>query len=99
MNEPLEHGEVLKANTPGDQVKVGMDVNTVDGQHLGKVKEIRGDEFLLDRPFARDLWVPLSSVMATEEYRTNYRGGVSEPEQVVLNISAAHLDSQGWRHS
>src|SRR5262245_58557227 len=94
------HGEdVLKAHSPGDQVRVGMDVNTVDGERLGRVKEIRGDEFLLDRPFARDLWVPLSSVMATEEYRTNYRGGSPEPEQVVLNVSAAHVERQGWRHA
>ena len=98
MSETHE-GDVLKANNPGDQIQIGMDVNTVDGQHLGKVKEIRGDEFLLDRPLARDLWVPLSSVMGTAEYRTNFRRGAPEPEQVVLNVSAAHVESQGWRHA
>ena len=93
------HGDILPANSPGDQIKVGMDVNTVDGQRLGKVKEIRGDEFLLDRPLARDVWVPLSNVMGTAEYRSNFRRGSPEPEEVVLNVSAAHVDAQGWRHA
>ena len=95
-----EHeGEILKAHNPGDLVRVGMDVSSIDGERIGRVKEIRGEEFLIDRPLARDLWAPLSSVMATEEYRTNYRGGSTEPEQVVLNISAAHIERQGWRHA
>src|SRR5438067_7724376 len=97
--DPSHEGEILKAHNPSDKVHVGMGVTSLDGEPIGKVKEVRGDELLLDRPMARDLWVPLSSVMATEEHRTNYRGGASEPEEVVLNVSAAHIDRQGWRHA
>lgn len=99
IGDSSDHGEILKAHSPVDQVHVGMAVTSLDGEPIGTVKEIKGDEMRLDRPLARDLWVPLSSVMATEEHRTNYRGGASEPEEVVLNVSAAHIERQGWRHA
>ena len=95
MSESNE-GEILKASAP--HIQVGMGVATLDGQSIGKVKEIRDDEFLLDRPLARDLWVPLSAVMATEDYTGNYRGPV-QPTMVVLSVSNANVDDQGWRHA
>ena len=53
--EASGHGEVLKANTLGpDQVRVGMEVMSINGHSLGKVKEVRANDFLLDRPLARD---------------------------------------------
>jgi hypothetical protein len=94
MSESNE-GEVLKASGLGQsQINVGMEVTTLDGQQIGKVKEVHDDEFLVDRPFERNLWVPFSAVMATEEYTGNYRGG-----SVVLSVSGAHVDTQGWRHA
>jgi hypothetical protein len=100
MDESSEHqGEILKANAPGrEQVKVGMDVTTIDGQRIGKVKQIRDNEFLIDRPLARDLWVPFASILATEDYSSNFHGPV-QPTEVVLEVSAAHIDRQGWRHA
>ena len=98
MEDPNE-GEILEASGPGpSQVKVGMDVKTIDGQRIGRVKEVRGGEFLVDRPMARDLWVPFDAVLATEDYSGNYRGPV-QPTDVVLSVSAAHVDRQGWRHA
>jgi hypothetical protein len=98
--DPSTEGEILKASGPGpEQVQVGMDVTSIDGERIGKVKEVRGEEILIDRPLARDLWVPFSSVMATEDYSSNYRGGLTEPIAVVLNVSAAHIDRQGWREA
>ena len=92
-------GEILKANSPGrEQIKVGMDVSTIDGQRIGTVKEVRDTEFLLNRPLARDLWVPFAVVLATEDYSGNFRGPV-QPTEVVLEVSGAHVDSQGWRHA
>jgi len=92
-------GEILKASTPGPtQVQVGMEVATFDGERIGTVKEIRGDEFHLNRHMARDLWVPFSAVMAAEDYTSNFRGPV-QPTTVVLNVSGAHVDRQGWRHA
>src|SRR5437762_959977 len=93
------HGEILKASAPGArQVHVGMDVISIDGQRIGKIKEIHQDEFLVDRPFARDLWVPFKFMLAAEDYSSNFHGPV-EPASVVLMVSGAHVDSQGWRQS
>ena len=103
MTETHEHsdeGEILKANTLGpEQIHVGMDVMSLDGEHIGTVKEIRDTEILIDRRLARDLWVPLTAVLATEEYGESFRRGAPLPEQVVLNVSMAHVDRQGWRHA
>jgi hypothetical protein len=94
-----QHGEILKASSPGpEQVRVGMEVSSLDGERLGKVKEIREGEFHLDRPMARDLWVPFSAVLATEDYTGNVRGPV-QPTSVILEVSGAHIDRQGWRHA
>jgi len=94
-----QHGEVLKASTPGPmQVQVGMEVKSIDGQRIGKIKVIHQDEFLVDRPFAHDLWVPFKSVLATEDYTSNFHGPV-QPTSVVLTVSGAHIDSQGWRRA
>jgi hypothetical protein len=99
MTESDEGGEILKASSPGrDQLEVGMEVKTFDGHQIGKIKEIGDTEFLLDRPLARDLWVPLSAILATEDYTSNFRGPVQRTE-VVLEVSRAHVDRQGWRHA
>ena len=98
MDEPNE-GEILEASGPGaSQVQVGMDVKSIDGERIGRVKQVQGQEFLVDRPLARDLWVPFEAVLATEDYTANYRGPV-QPTDVVLSVSAAHIDRQGWRHA
>ena len=98
MSESSE-GEILKASAPGrGQIEVGMPVRSMDGESIGKVKEVREAEFLMDRPLARDLWIPFEGVLATEDYTANYRGPV-EPTAVVLNVTADHVDRQGWRYA
>ena len=98
MSESSE-GEILKASGPGkDQVEIGMEVSSLDGQRIGRVKEVHDTEFLMDRPLARDLWVPFTAVLATDDYTGNFRGPV-QPTQVVLSVSAAHVDAQHWRHA
>ena|SRR5947209_7766131 len=97
-SEPVEHGEILKASSPGAaQVHVGMNVNSLDGEVIGKVKEVAEGEFLLDRPLARDLWVPFSAVLATQDYTGNVRGPV-QPTAVVLEVGHSKVDEMGWRH-
>jgi hypothetical protein len=92
-------GEILKASTPGpQQIEVGMEVAALDGERIGRVKEVQKDEFLLDRPMAHDLWVPFSSVLAAEDYTSNFRGPV-QPVTVVLSVSSAHIDGQHWRRA
>ena len=95
-----DEGEILKANRLGpDQVRVGMDVVGIDGEMVGKVKEVRAEDFLLDRPFARDLYVPYRFVVAAEDYGGTFRRGPVEASEIVLSMSAAHLDSQGFQHA
>jgi hypothetical protein len=95
-----EEGEILKANTLGpEQIQVGMDVMSIDGHPLGKVKEVRPADFLLDRPLARDLYVPYSFVLAAEDYGGTFRRGRTEPTEVLLSVSEGHLDNQGWHHA
>jgi hypothetical protein len=94
-----ESGEILKASAPGpQQVQVGMEVTTLDGERIGTVKEVRETEFLLARHMAHDLWVPFSAVLAAEDYTANFRGPV-QPTSVVLEVSGAHVDRQGWRRA
>lgn len=98
-SEQPEHGEILKASSPGpEQIQVGMQVTSLDGERLGEVKEVREGEFLLDRPMSRDLWVPFSAVLATSDYTGNIRGPV-QPDAVVLEVAHARVDEMGWRHS
>jgi hypothetical protein len=99
MDDESSTGETLKASAPGAaQIAVGMDVRSIDGMLIGRVKELREAEFLVDRPLARDLWVPLDAIFAAEDYTSNFRGPV-QPTAVVLNISSAHINAQGWRHA
>ena|ERR1051326_4556811 len=89
-------GEILKASSPGQsQLEPGMEVHSLDGERLGTVKEIRESEFLVDRPLAHDLWIPMSAILATEDYTGNFRGPV-QPDAIVLTVSSAHIDAQGW---
>jgi hypothetical protein len=92
-----QRGEVLKASSLGpQQIQAGMEVAALDGERVGTVSEVRETEFLLDRHMAHNLWVPFSAVLAAEDYTANYRGPV-QPTTVVLSVSAAHVDRQGWR--
>jgi len=89
-----DFGEVLKASGPGAaQIKVGMDVKGVDGEWVGSVKVVRDEDFHLDRPMAHDLYVPYRFVLSVPD-RGDHAGG---PNEVVLTVSAANLDHQGWK--
>jgi hypothetical protein len=63
---------------------MGTDVFDAEGNSVGTVKEVRANDFLLDRPMARDLYVPFSAVQSTD-------GG-----RVTLNVPDDQFDAQGW---
>ena len=71
---------------------------SLDGERVGQVKEVRADEFLVDRPMARDLWVPFSAMLGAEDYSSNFRRGPAEKPSVVLSVEHARIDDQRWRH-
>jgi hypothetical protein len=94
-----EH-EILKASSPGaDELSIGIEVVSLDGHRLGHVKEVRATDFLLERPRARDLYVPYGKILATPARYTQFSGGPNQPTEVVLSVDAEEIDSQGWPHA
>jgi hypothetical protein len=61
----------------------GMVVVDREGKSIGRVKEVRTTDFLLNRPLARDVYVPY--------FESRYDG-----EQVVVNVLADEIMDQGW---
>jgi hypothetical protein len=97
---PDSDGGILKANTFGpEQVQVGMPVAAIDGEQIGTVKQVRDDAFLVDRPMARDLWIPFTFVLATEEYSSEFRAGPDRPTSVVLTLTAGGVDDGHFPHA
>ena len=66
------------------QVQKGMPVVGSDGANIGLVKEVRDDDFLVDIPMHRDLYVPFSAVQKVEA------------DQAVLNIPAHQVSQMNW---
>ncbi len=66
------------------QIRVGMDVLGSDGERIGEVKELRDNDFVVDRHLATDIYVPFEVV---QTIRAN---------QVVINVPAAQVDTYGW---
>jgi hypothetical protein len=66
------------------QIRETMDVVGADGEKIGTVKEVRGADFLLDRPMARDLFVPFGAVRTVDG------------ERVMLAIRSEQIDEQDW---
>src|SRR3954471_17265225 len=58
-------GTILPANTQLP-VRVGQAVFGSDSEPIGWVKEVRATDFLVDRPRARDMYVPLDAVIGED---------------------------------
>jgi hypothetical protein len=65
------------------RIMMGMQAFGSDGEYAGEVKELRGADFLLDRPMARDVYVPYEA--------SQVRSG-----QIHLNVPAGEVDNQDW---
>lgn len=65
-----------------DQIRPGMLVVALDGEPVGKVKEIRDDAFLVDRPLKTDVFIPFSDVDQV----------VSADQSVVLKMPKWEVD-------
>ncbi len=75
-------------------IRVGMEVVGRDGELAGTVKNVGSDWFHLDRPFARDLVVPIDAVQAIVDSTASD----SINPHVVLGVRADSVGSMGWRH-
>lgn len=66
------------------QVQVGMPVVGSDMGNVGLVKEVRDNDFLVDIPMHRDLYIPFSAVEKVEA------------DQAVLTIPAHEVGQMNW---
>ncbi|HSL43667.1 MAG TPA: BON domain-containing protein [Anaerolineales bacterium] len=82
MNRSWNRGE-SEMGGMNRQIRPGMEVVGRDGENVGEVKEVRSNDFLVDRSMARDVYIPINACQTT--------GG-----QVRLNVRADEVDNQGW---
>jgi hypothetical protein len=70
--------------TDRSRVRESMEVVGSDGENIGQVKNLRDNDFLVDRNMARDIFVPFSAVRTIDG------------DRIMLNIRAGEVDSQNW---
>jgi hypothetical protein len=68
----------MTAEEAAARIQVGMDVVGSDGDHVGRVKAVEGSDFLVDRQFKSDIYVPINAI----------REVVARNQEVVLSIPA-----------
>jgi hypothetical protein len=61
-----------------------MEVVGSDGDLVGTVKQVRDNDFLVNRPLQRDVYVPFDAV---KDVATG---------KVVLNVQAGQVDYMNW---
>lgn len=74
--EPAERWE--------DRVREGMQVVGSDEENIGRVKEVRHTDFLVDRTLARDIYVPYEAVQSASQ------------DRVIITVPAGEVNDQGW---
>jgi hypothetical protein len=84
---PIDEG--LNPPTEADKdslallIQEGMEVFDSEGKKVGKVKDVRGSDFLLNRLLAKNYYVPfIACTMSTEG--------------VHLNVKRGEMKDQGW---
>lgn len=73
-------------------ILIGMGVVGSDGEEVGIVKEVRTTDILVDRPLARDVYVPLEAIQAIVDATATD----SVDPRVVLTIRADSVGDMGW---
>lgn len=85
-------GPATTANSPAMgrsyHVQQGMEVVGSDTAFIGNVREIREDDFLVDIPMRRDVYVPFTAIQSVEQDAAAGR--------VVLNIPADQVGNMKW---
>lgn len=67
-------------------VRNGMEVVGRDGALIGRLKEVRDDDILVDRPGRRDVYVPFEAIHQVTE------------DAIVLTIAVDQLEAMHWPH-
>jgi hypothetical protein len=75
-------------------VAAGMTVVDSAGEHVGTIKSVRATDFLVDRQFQRDVYVPLTRVervmLAGDRFHHD--------THVVLRVRRVDIDNGDWTH-
>ncbi len=66
-------------------VQLGMAVLSSDGRYIGMIKAVQGAEFLVDRGFWRQVYLPFSAVQ-----------DVTSTPLVLLTISQDAVEDLDW---
>lgn len=66
-------------------VRVGMEVVSSDGRHMGTVKAVRASDFVIDRRFRRDLTAPFEAIQEVGK-------------RVMLSVPAREATKMDWSH-
>jgi len=69
-----------KETITGMAPPLGAPVRTMDGEHLGTVKEVAGQQFKVDARYSRDYWLSLTLVSE------------ASAERVIVGCDASALD-------
>lgn len=71
-----------------DQMRLrpGMEVLAADGDELGRVKDVRSTDFLLERSMQRDVYVPFDAIRDISS------------DRIVLNVASDQVDNMGWEN-
>jgi hypothetical protein len=80
---PRSVADAAAASTGLELLQPGAEVVGSDGTQVGTVKEVRGSDFLVNRPMARDIYIPFSAASAD--------GG-----RVTLRVPASEVDHMNW---
>lgn len=68
------------------QVQEGLTVLGSDQDAIGTIKQVNGNELLVDRRMQRDIFVPFDAVQQVSQ------------DGVVLNVPSDQVDNMGWRN-
>lgn len=88
-NQPMyeQDSGTASSNAPEDkasQVHEDMRVVGSDMSNIGRVKQVRDNDFLVDIPVQRDLYIPFDAIQNVEA------------DQVVLNIPGHEVGDMNW---
>lgn len=72
------------AEQQASQVRSGMMVYGTNGNEIGMVREVRSNDFLVDRSLHRDIYIPFNAVQNVSN------------DQVFLNLPSDEVDTMEW---
>ena len=83
INEGLNPPAEADKDSQASPIREGMDVFDSEGKKVGKVKEVRSSDFLLNRLLARNYYVPLIACTMSGD-------------GVHLNVKGSEMKDQDW---